>query len=58
MNPEAIRERIAKLRAEREELVHQLIAFDGAIQDCEFWLSLAEGPEEKEAPCPPSDVSG
>jgi len=60
MTPELIRERIAKLTAEREEIVHQLIAFDGAIQDCQFWLALAESPheEEEEAPCPPSDVSG
>lgn len=59
MTPELIRERIAKLKAEREEIVHQLIAFDGALQDCDYWLALAESPgKEEEAPCPPSDTTG
>lgn len=61
MTPELIRERIAKLTAEREEIVHQLIAFDGAIQDCQFWLSLADGSgadEEKEPEQWPSDTTG
>ncbi len=58
MTPELLRERIAKLKNEREELVHQLIAYDGAIQDCEYWLAFAEHPEGQEESDDPAPLLG
>jgi len=41
-------ERLAKLKAEREQLVANLNAYNGAIQDCEYWLSVLEGGENND----------
>jgi len=41
-------ERLAKLKAEREQLLANLNAYNGAIQDCEYWLKLIDQPEEAE----------
>uniref|UniRef100_A0A6M3IEM1 Uncharacterized protein n=1 Tax=viral metagenome TaxID=1070528 RepID=A0A6M3IEM1_9ZZZZ len=43
---EAIEARLADLRAQREQLVGNLNAFNGAIQDCEFWLAEVDKAEQ------------
>ncbi|MBW2672587.1 MAG: hypothetical protein JRD89_04110 [Deltaproteobacteria bacterium] len=40
-----IEQRLAKLKAEREQLIANLNAYNGAIQDCEYWLKLTEEDE-------------
>jgi len=37
---EMVEQRLAQLKAERDQLVANLNAYNGAIQDCEYWLSL------------------
>jgi len=39
---EMVLERLAKLKAEREQLIANLNAYNGAIQDCEYWLSVLD----------------
>jgi len=39
---EMVLERLAKLKAEREQLLANLNAYNGAIQDCEYWLSVLD----------------
>ena len=47
MNKEALEERIESLREDHETTKANMIAIDGAIQDCEYWLAvLAETAEE------------
>ncbi len=43
---ETIEARLAELRAQREQMIANLNAIGGAIQDCEFWLSELEKAEE------------
>lgn len=38
MSKEQIQNRIKTLEAERETLRANLIAYEGAIQDCNYWL--------------------
>jgi len=45
---EKILERLAKLKAEREQLIANLNAYNGAIQDCEYWLSVLEDGENND----------
>ena len=40
---EMVEKRLEQLTAERDQLVANLQAYNGAIQDCEYWLNqLAE----------------
>ena len=38
MNEKIIKERIAKLEAQRAQMISNVHAVEGAIQDCKFWL--------------------
>ena len=38
MNDKTIKERIAKLEAQRAQMISNVHAIEGAIQDCKFWL--------------------
>ena len=38
MNEKTIKERIAKLEAQRAQMISNVHAVEGAIQDCKFWL--------------------
>lgn len=42
MNKELIQERIKLLEQEREQARNTLIAYEGAIQDCKYWLEQVE----------------
>ncbi len=49
MTEEMLRKRIADLQAQREQLLANLNAMQGAIIDCEFWLSeLTKAKEQSE----------
>lgn len=37
----AIEARLAQLRREAEQVKANLHAYDGAIQECEYWLAVA-----------------
>lgn len=37
-----IEERINTLETEREQLRQTLVAYEGALQDCKYWLSQIE----------------
>ena len=52
MNKEQIQDRIKKLENEREQLKATLLAYEGAIQDCNYWLQELDKPseEKKEKP--------
>lgn len=39
MNREKLEERIKTLETERDQMRTNLVAYDGAIQDCKYWLS-------------------
>ena len=38
MDVKTIKERIAKLEAQRAQMISNVHAIEGAIQDCKFWL--------------------
>ena len=38
MDAKTIKERIAKLEAQRAQMISNVHAIEGAIQDCKFWL--------------------
>lgn len=53
MDKEAVQKRLEQLKLEREQLAAQINqltanmhAYDGAIQDCEFWIAQDEPKEE------------
>ena len=47
---EAIIERLERLKADRDQVMGNLNALEGAIIDCQYWLEQLEKPEEdKEA---------
>jgi len=50
LTKEKIEQRLAKLKAEREQLLANLNAYNGAIQDCEYWLGLIDQSEAEVAP--------
>ena len=39
-------ERLVKLQRERDQLVANINAYDGAIQECKYWLELLEKQEQ------------
>lgn len=46
---EMIQERLEKLEIERERLQANIYAYDGAIEDCKYWLEqLGEAKKEEE----------
>jgi hypothetical protein len=48
---QAIQERIDKLQKSREQAIANVNAYDGAIQEAQYWLSLFTETEEiKQAP--------
>ena len=47
MTEEAVRARLAELKAQAQQLRDNLLAVDGAIQDCEFWLAKFKPPESE-----------
>lgn len=42
MNKDKINERIQTLEKEREQVKATLLAYEGALQDCNYWLSQLE----------------
>lgn len=46
MTKEKIQERLKTLENEREQMKTTLIAYEGAIQDCKYWLEQMETPSE------------
>lgn len=44
---EQIEERIKLLETEKEQTRNNLIAYEGAIQDCKHWLTVVEEPKKK-----------
>lgn len=56
MNREALEERIGALQNDHEVAKANMIAIDGAIQDCEYWLGvLAEEECDAESCAEPLD---
>lgn len=45
---EAIQTRLKELKATREKLQADINAYDGAIQDCKYWLAEAKEKEKNE----------
>lgn len=39
---EMMQERLANLQEERDQLQKNLYAYDGAIQDCQYWIGQLE----------------
>ena len=39
---EQVQARLAALRQQREQVMAQLRLYEGAIQDCEYWLQISE----------------
>lgn len=46
MNKEQIEARIKTLEEEREKIRSTLVAYEGAIQDCNYWLTELDKPAE------------
>jgi site-specific recombinase XerD len=42
MTKEQIQERIKTLETEREQVRSTLLAYEGALQDCKYWLEQLE----------------
>lgn len=55
MTEKDVRSRLEALQKDREHLKYQLAGYDGAIQDCEYWLGVVIA-EAKETPSQPLDV--
>ena len=51
MNREAIQERIESLRQDHEVAKSNMIAIDGAIQDCDYWLAVLAEAESQAEEC-------
>lgn len=54
MDADAIKARVAELKAQSDQKKADLIAISGAIQDCEYWLEQITKIEVEVDPCPPS----
>ena len=48
MDKELVQQRLQQLKTEREQMVANIHAYDGGIQDCEYWLSVLDN-KNKEA---------
>ena len=48
IDKEKIQQRIKQLETEREQTRINLVAYEGAIQDCNYWLKELEKPVEEE----------
>lgn len=48
MNKEKLEERLKVLEAERANCIQTMSAYDGAIQDCKWWLSKLEEKTEND----------
>jgi len=46
---ELLEQRLARYRAEQNDLRAQVTGYEGAIQDCQHWLSVLDGEPEKES---------
>lgn len=46
MDKTKIQERIKTLETERDQLRNNLVAYEGAIQDCNYWLEQLETKSE------------
>lgn len=46
MNKEKLEERIKTLETERDQMRTNIVAYEGAIQDCKHWLSTLEETEK------------
>lgn len=42
---EQIEARLQQLQADREKLIGNLSAYNGAIEDCQYWLGQLDAPE-------------
>lgn len=42
MTREVILRRLDELQAKRQQLMSDIQAYTGAIQDCEFWLAIVD----------------
>jgi hypothetical protein len=47
MTKEKLQERIDQLEAERKQVEATLLAYAGAIQDCQYWLKQLEETDGK-----------
>ena len=58
MTTEQVTARLTQLQQQREQLRQTLTAYEGAIQDCEYWLAaLKETPsEDMPNPAPVSNL--
>lgn len=45
MTLDAIKARMQQLEAQKKQLQANLIAVDGALQDCEYWLAQFNEPD-------------
>lgn len=46
MTKEQIEDRVKTLTAEKEQLTANLLAYDGALQDCGYWLEQLNKADE------------
>jgi len=46
---ELLEERLARYQADRSDLQAQLNAYEGAVQDCQHWLSVLDQEPEEES---------
>lgn len=47
MTKDKLEERIKQLETEREQVKATLLAYEGALQDCKYWLEEVSKPTEK-----------
>lgn len=48
MDEQVIRKRLERLHTERDHARSVVNAYDGAIQECEYWLSYVTAPDVKD----------
>lgn len=47
MDREKLTSRLKELEAEHTKTQYMVLALDGAIQDCKYWLAQLDKPEEE-----------